>query len=297
MMDKRAFLIYAHEDIEKNKWFTNRLIELAAKQGTALKLCEAEDVLARIDSLEEGSCGDVGTQVFDDLKNSISYIINRSRNAEISEFFEKHGIPSFNNSGTVLMGNDKLSEYGLFKELGLPVMDTVCGDTPEEQIPFAPPYIVKLRKGHGGSMVFEASSHKEALKIMSGTERSGWVIQKKCDEPGCDMRLYILGGRVLAGVLRRSESDFRSNFSLGGSAELVTPEPDICKQALDVSDRLGADYIGIDLIRDGGRYIFNEIEDAVGARMLYEVSDLDAAALLMDHIYEKTFQIKENGIK
>lgn len=296
-MENKALLIYENEDIEKNKWFTGRLTELAGKQGTALKLQAAEDVLARMNSLGDTAGGEIGDRFFDHLRSSISYIINRSRNAEISEWFEKHGIPSFNNSDTVLMGNDKLLEYGFFKELGLPVMDTVCGDTPKEQIPFAPPYIVKLRKGHGGSMVFMASTYEEALKVMSGTDRSGWVIQKMCDEPGCDMRLYMLGGKVLAGVLRRSESDFRSNFSLGGSAELVTPDADICEQAMKISDKLGADYIGIDLIRDGGRFIFNEIEDAVGARMLYEVSDLDAAALLMDHIYEKTFQIKENGIK
>ena len=66
---------------------------------------------------------------------------------------------------------------------------------------------------------------------------------------------------------------------------------------MKVSGLLEADYIGIDLIRDGGRYVFNEIEDAVGARMLYEVSELDAAGLFMEYIFEKTFQKNENGIK
>lgn len=289
MMKNKALLIYAHEDMEKNKWFTGRLTELAGKQGTELKLVTPEDI-------GSGMSG-TGNADPESLWEGVSYIINRSRNAEISKLSEKHGIPSFNNSATVLMGNDKLSEYDLFREMGLPVMETVRGDIPEEEIPFDPPFIVKHRRGHGGSRVFKASSHKDALDKMQGTEPSEWIIQRMCDEPGCDMRLYMLGGKVLAGVLRRSFDDFRSNFSLGGRAESVMPDGDICEKACRISERLGADYIGIDLIRHGGGFVFNEIEDAVGARMLYEVSDLDAAALLMDHIYEKTFQIKENGIK
>jgi len=296
-MEKNALIIYAREDIEKNKWFTGRLIELAEKQGVKMRLISAED-LTLCSCGPEGAlgCGSEDSCRDQALKN-VSYIINRSRDHRISEHFEGCGIRSFNNSGTVRIGNDKFLEYDLFRGLGLPVMDTVCGDTPEEKIPFGPPFIVKHRNGHGGSAVFKASSYEEALKIMPRGEKNKWIIQKMCDEPGMDMRLYILGGKVLAGVLRRSEDDFRSNFSLGGKAELVIPDPGICKQALKVSEALGADYIGIDVIRDDGGFVFNEIEDAVGARMLYEVSDTDAAEEFMRHIYEKTFQNGENGIK
>ena len=297
LMKNKALLIYANEDMEKNKWFTDRLVALAGEHGIEMKLTSSEDVKIRFSAQAANVGNGLINPAFVSLIESIAYVINRSRDAEISKFFEGYGIPSFNNSDTVLMGNDKFLEYGFFKGLELPVMDTVCGDVSEDEIPFNPPYVVKHRRGHGGSRVFAADSHEEALEIMKGTPRTEWILQKMCDEPGCDMRLYILGDKVLAGVLRKSEEDFRSNFSLGGKAELVTPDPDICEQALKVSGLLGADYIGIDLIRDGGRYVFNEIEDAVGARMLYEVSELDAAGLFMEYIFEKTFQKNENGIK
>lgn len=296
-MKNKALLIYAYEDIEKNKWFADRLTELAAEQGIRMKLMSSEEINERVISeFRVNEKGLLNTAIVNFL-DAISYVINRSRDDKISLFFEEHGIPSFNNSDTVRLGNDKFLEYGFFSGLGLPVMPTVCGDTAEDEIPFAPPYVVKHRRGHGGSMVFRADSYKDALDVMGKIPRKDWIIQKMCDEPGCDMRLYILGNRILAGVLRRSEEDFRSNFSLGGRAELVTPESEICEQALKAAEKSGADYIGIDLIRDGGRFVFNEIEDAVGARMLYEVSELDAARELMTHIYEKTFQNPENGIK
>ncbi|MCR4792268.1 MAG: hypothetical protein K5871_05930 [Lachnospiraceae bacterium] len=288
-MNNRALLIYAPEDIEKNKWFADRLVELASDHGIRMKMMTSRELKDRLTSAQAVPGNGLLSAAVINFLDCISFVINRSRDEELSLFFEKHGIPSYNNSETVRLGNDKLLEHGFFRKLGLPVMETACGDALEEEIPFGPPFIVKHRRGHGGSQVFKAGSYAEALELM-GPSKDKWIIQKMCDEPGCDLRLYMLGGRVIAGVLRRSEEDFRSNFSLGGKAELISPDPGICGQAEKIAESLGADYIGIDLIRHGGSFVFNEIEDAVGARMLYEVTDLDVAGMFMKHIYEKTFQ-------
>ena len=99
-----------------------------------------------------------------------------------------------------------------------------------------------------------------------------------------------MGGRVIASVLRTSKTDFRSNFSLGGEAALVEAPPEVLNMALKLSDYLLADYIGVDFIKDHGKWIVNEVEDAAGARMLYSLTDLDAADMYMCHICEKSSQ-------
>mgnify|MGYP000090003010 CR=1 FL=1 len=43
-------------------------------------------------------------------------------------------------------------------------------------------------------------------------------------------------------------------------------------------------YIGIDFLFDGGHLIFNEIEDTVGARMVYDKTDIDIIKLYCDYI-------------
>jgi len=269
MKDNRALLVYFEADIEKNRWFIDRLTEVAAGRGIRLDLVTP-------------------WQAFDETE--AAFVINRSRDEEVSRYFEGLGIKSFNNSETVRIGNDKLEEYYLFQELGLPAMDTVTGDTPREEILFSAPYIVKHRRGHGGNRVFKAGKYEEVREIIRGLNPSEWIIQKMCDTPGKDMRLYILGGKVVASVIRTSKTDFRSNFSLGGDAVLADPPEEVVKMALKLSDYLLADYIAVDVIRDHGMWIVNEIEDAAGARMLYSLTNLDIAEMYMSHICEKSFQ-------
>ena len=104
------------------------------------------------------------------------------------------------------------------------------------------------------------------------------------------MRVYVLGGKIIASVLRSSDSDFRSNFSLGGNVELTEPDDEVKEYVRILAEELDPDYIGIDLIRDGGRWVLNEMEDAAGARMLYKLTDLDIADMYMCHICEKSSQ-------
>ena len=47
-------------------------------------------------------------------------------------------------------------------------------------------------------------------------------------------------------------------------------------------------YVGIDFILDdNNKFIFNEIEDVVGSRMLYQVSDIDIVDLYLNKIIGK----------
>ena len=101
------------------------------------------------------------------------------------------------------------------------------------------------------------------------------------------MRLYMLGGSVLGAVLRTSETDFRSNYSLGGKVQLVEAPPETVAIARTLYNELGFDFVGVDFIEHEGKWILNEIEDVVGSRMLYETSTVDVARTYLNHIAKK----------
>jgi gamma-F420-2:alpha-L-glutamate ligase len=44
------------------------------------------------------------------------------------------------------------------------------------------------------------------------------------------------------------------------------------------------DFVGVDFIRDEGKWILNEIEDVVGSRMLYKTANIDVADLYLKHV-------------
>ena len=98
------------------------------------------------------------------------------------------------------------------------------------------------------------------------------------------MRVYVIGNRIVTAFERRSETDFRSNYSLGGSArvhELTREERDVVEKVLA---EMNFDFAGIDLIFDAGRPILNEIEDVVGCRMVYAQGDLDILEVFMEYL-------------
>lgn len=114
--------------------------------------------------------------------------------------------------------------------------------------------------------------------------KPGYVYQKPASDLGRDLRVWLIGGKIICAVLRESETDFRSNYCLGGSARIYPLSERERALVYKISSLIKSDYIGIDFVFDGGRAVFNEIEDAVGARMVYDKTDIDILRLYCEYI-------------
>ena len=98
------------------------------------------------------------------------------------------------------------------------------------------------------------------------------------------MRLYVLNHQVVGAVKRSNLHDYRSNYSLGGEVAKYEPTKEMIDISLKLSKLLNADYIGVDFLINKEKVYLNEIEDPVGARMLYKVSDIDVISLFLEEI-------------
>ena len=96
-----------------------------------------------------------------------------------------------------------------------------------------------------------------------------------CDTPGKDVRAYVMGGKIISMMQRMSRYDFRSNIGQGGTAQPYTLTDDETAMALRIASLFDIGLVGIDFIFHQGRLVFNEIEDAVGTRMLYALGEGD----------------------
>lgn len=262
---RRGFLIYEREDAKRNEWFVGRLREEFVRKGARLDLVVARGV------------GELP-------KETPDFVIARTRNASVNRFFEGKGIPVFNNSMTCLAANDKYATYELCRECGIPVLPTVTADEYRKGM-FDFPVVVKTRDGHGGKQVFCARDYDEACRMSEGRQ-ADYIVQPMCSDPGIDMRVYMLGGEFVAAAERRGEG-FRSNWSLGGKARIVQPPEQVRRAAKKICARLGSDWIGVDFLPHDGGYVLGEIEDPVGARMLYALTDIDVARRLADYFSMK----------
>ena len=202
-----------------------------------------------------------------DYDGEAAYVINRTNDYRVAARFEQRGIRVFNPSAFSKLANDKQACYDFMEQHGVPVMPTRCS---------IPPFVKKPKDGHGGAgvvMCHRAADYDEAM-----------VCQKPASDLGKDLRVWVLGGEIVAAFLRVSQTDFRSNFCLGGEAvpyTLNTAETALVNRIVSLVD---GDYYGVDFLFHNGKLVFNELEDAVGARILYAKTDLDILSRYADYI-------------
>ena len=253
-----AVILYHKEDAVRNGEYIDLFMREFEKRGDALSLVFTEDI---------------ETLTMPDL------VINRSRSLRAAYFFEEKGVRVSNPSEICRLGNDKLLAYEAMKEKGIPVMRTsgVCDE-------IGLPCVVKTADGHGGSEVFLAADKEELGQITDKLRGRKLLFQKICDTPGRDLRVYIVGNRIICGMMRSSRSDFRSNYSLGGKAEVHELTKEEERLAAQIMEGLTMDHAAIDFIYHGGHPVFNELEDAAGSRMLYANTDIDIVKLYVDHL-------------
>ncbi|MBP5609432.1 MAG: ATP-grasp domain-containing protein [Lachnospiraceae bacterium] len=207
-----------------------------------------------------------------------SIFINRSRDAALTKRLEEAGFTVYNDPLTAELGNDKLKAIRFMEGLGIPVMKTY------EKAPAVFPFIMKTTDGHGGDEVFLIKNEDELKDTTALLKGRRIIYQEFCDTPGRDKRVYIVGNKAVAAMLRISDTDFRSNYSLGGDAEISELTPEESSIVDKILSRMTIGHAGIDLIYHKGHPVFNELEDVVGSRMLYRYTDIDVVKLFVEHI-------------
>lgn len=285
---KSGILVYDRADAEYNKWFIEHIIRSGYELGLKIRLVISDELAP-----EEISEKSVKSQICD-------FAIMRNRDYKMSEMLEKNGIRCFNSSYVCKIGNDKWEMYREFQSAGIPVMYTQ-----RSKLPF--PCVLKPRDGHGGKNVFLVNNRDEYDEIVSNIEKcdntesdvrnsahmsniDNYIYQIPASEKGRDIRVYIVGDKILTAMERRvadNSDEFRANFSLGGSASEYALNDEEMRLAAKVADYIKADFVGIDIIYNNGKPVVNEIEDAVGTRMLYQETDIDAVEIYMRWIADE----------
>ena len=254
-----GLIIYSRIDKEKNTWFIDECIQRFADKGVSLVYADESEVEDFIE------------------KNNYSFAIYRGRDHKIVEFLESKGIKCINNSLANRIANDKYLSFEFLSKEKIAVIPTFS--PLEEVVTF--PLVMKSVDGHGGQEVFLINNKDEAETFRKQNKR--YVYQKYYPNEG-DLRLYVLGKKVIGAVYRHSKDGFKSNFSLGGDIVSYEPEQEIANIAIKVAELLDADYIGVDFIKIDNKWCVNEIEDPVGARMLYKTTNIDVIELLVNYI-------------
>lgn len=303
-----AYIIYYDEEANKNSGFIEMLKSECRKYDIALEYISFE----KVNLMSESS--------FENKFKKIFFVINRTREYKLSLRFEKINVKVFHSSKITELGNNKYKTYCYLKEYfernknepqGEWIAHTVLvkaddlNNVLNDYI--GKDYVIKSVDGHGGSQVFSLNddgtkhgSYKKSRdnaknNIYKALQGHDCVLQKRIDSDSNDIRVYIVFGKIYAAVLRHGNDGFKSNFSLGGSVEEYFPDEEQKKIIEKFIEAFGAEQLsmaGIDFIltRDGN-LIFNELEEMVGSRMLYNCSKHD----IVREYVEQIAKLQERG--
>ncbi len=279
-MKSRGYLIYNRNDYDKNKWFANELVREGEGLGLSLSIIFAEDIVLGYDG-NDFEVLYLGTKL-----EKVGFVINRTRDSLIGKHFELLGCMVCNSSFITEVFNNKAKTHQHINELGIKSVKTVIFDKHRtNSFNMEYPLIIKSLSGHGGQEVYKADNEIQFKDYINNIKEETVLIQEMCSTPGIDIRVFVIGNEVCAAVKRYSSKSFKSNFSLGGSSkpyELTEEEYNIVSKILE---KFKLDFAGIDfIIGDNNELLFNEIEDVVGCRTLYQNYDVNVAKQYMIYI-------------
>ncbi len=272
-MDGRTgWLLYADEDYALNRDFASMMEQEGQRRRIAVKtvlLSQWKALLAQ----GEG--------------NYPGFVISRQRDASISRHLENLGIPVYNNAKVCEVCNDKRNTHHFLQ--GLPMLKTwdlgVSATSPPQGTHF--PVILKPACSHGGDRVLWVETPEEWAAAASRILPEPLIQQEIASDYGRDLRIYVVFGQIIAAVMRTAKEGFISNYKRGGQVALhrVTPQERwLLEQVIAHFSQADAPlcFAGVDFLYDHGEPVVSEVEDVVGSRMLYQVSDLHIAGIYWD---------------
>ncbi|TQR19189.1 ATP-grasp domain-containing protein [Psychrobacillus vulpis] len=264
----KGILIYEFKEIERNQSFIDRLVKAAENNGHSLTVLDDQ-------------CASIP---------EVDFIFFRARNPKLSKQLEQRNVPMFNRSEVNVIANDKWKAIQLVQLLGIATVPTKIIKTALDINKY--PVILKTVDGHGGTQV-ELLHTNDNVEIFLENHSSKMIIaQPYIETNATDVRVFMLGTSVIGAVKRiGAKNSFKSNFTLGGTVEEYILNNQQLAEVEKIANALKSDYIGIDfLLLPDGSWLFNEIEDPVGARSYFQTTKKDIAIPIMEYIHQKLSQ-------
>ncbi|WP_342511078.1 ATP-grasp domain-containing protein [Sporosarcina sp. FSL K6-1522] len=260
----KGYVYYSEQEALRNRLFIDDLIKEATQAAIDLKLLIGQERPNR----------------------NADFILFRDRNPELAIAFEQEGFRLFNRAEVNHIANDKLKAFQLATLLGVPAVPSKS--IREVHGIDTYPCILKTVDGHGGQEVVLCSSEAQASAFFKQFHNKHIIVQPYIESGACDVRVFMIGEEVVGAVKRTGKDSFKSNYTLGGSIEKYPLASRQLQDVQTIARALKSDYIGIDFILlPDGEWLFNEIEDPVGARSLYTTHDFSVARKLIRYVKER----------
>jgi len=129
------------------------------------------------------------------------------------------------------------------------------------------------------------SASRGVVEALRGLYAQFLVQEFVAEAKGADLRCLVVGDRVVAAMRRKApKGDFRSNLHRGGTAAPARPTRAERQLAVSAAKVLGLELAGVDMVRSPAGPLVLEVNASPGLEGIEEVSGVDVAAHIVDHV-------------
>ena len=213
-------------------------------------------------------------------------------NLSVLRQFERLNVPTLPNSASIEASKDKMYANQILAQAGLPIPKTMLTRFPckaelvEKVVGF--PCVLKVVTGSHGKGVYlceNAKQFEDLSELVSSLDfKNSMIVQEYVQySEGRDLRVIVIGGRVVGAMLRQStDGSFKANISRGGEGTPYAVDDQMELLAIQTAKVLDLDIAGVDLLfhSDGYRICeansspgFKGFEKALGINIPQKVFD------------------------
>ena len=200
---------------------------------------------------------------------------------------------------------DKLYAHQVLARAGIQMPVTAFAHSPKDTANLishvrGAPLVVKLLQSTQGRGVVLAETRKAAESVIDAFRGldANFIVQEFVKEAdGADIRCFVVGGKVVASMMRQAESgEFRSNLHRGGSAKRVRISREERSAAVQAAKALGLSVAGVDMLRSSSGPKILEVNSSPGLEGVERTSGKDVAGMIVEYVEGHVRQVMPRQI-
>ncbi|RLI05109.1 lysine biosynthesis protein LysX [Candidatus Bathyarchaeota archaeon] len=271
------------------RWEEKAIIETARSGGIDVKLIDSK---ARFFELTDESKKDkefLGDVI---LQRCVSYF----RSLNLTAILEKQGYVVINPYNVAHICGNKLLTTLTLSKAGIPTPKTYVAFTPESALAafkeLGRPAILKPIIGSWGRLIVPLKDSETAEAVFEERQYmfpiyQVFYIQDIVKRPPRDIRTFVIGEEVVAGIYRYSFKDLKTNIARGGKAEYCHITDELRELSLKAAEAVGGGILGVDMMETDDGFVVHEINHTVEFQATVAVTKVNIPKYIVGYLIRK----------
>ena len=287
-MKKGWLIVNGYLKSQKFDEIYNWLVEAAEKAGCLLRIISND----QLNSILPASSQQVDWRVKPD------FVIFWDKDIKLARLLEAEGFRVFNTADAIEACDDKALTFIKLKNKNIKMPKTFCApmtfDKEYKDYTFVLqvegslgyPMIIKENKGSFGEQVYMVNNYYEAVDKIKEIGSSDFIMQEYVESSkGVDIRIHVVGEKIVTAMKRENKDDFRANITNGGTMEKYRPTEEQGSMALTVCRELGLDFAGVDIMfGKSGEPLLCEVNSNAHFKNIFDCTGVNVAEKIIDYI-------------